>query len=146
MSLRRLCFLGGAPDKSFMKTPTESVVLIVDDDENVRDAIALIVAKRGYQILGATSGWEAIDILQEQPVDVVISDIHMDKGDGLELLEYLNMNSDMKPEVIMVTGNLMYTEENVALLGARTCLHKPFYGPTLVAEVDRAIGYQRTAA
>jgi len=69
--------------------PPVKTVLIVDDEANFREALAFLLKMEGYKILTAESGHSALKLLKERKVDVVVSDIRMPDGDGIELLRRL---------------------------------------------------------
>jgi ATP-dependent Lon protease len=78
-------------------------VLIVDDEEIARTNMIHILTKDGYICHGAGNGAEAMTILSEEEVDLVVTDLKMEQMDGLELLERVNQTRPDIP-VIMVTG------------------------------------------
>lgn len=61
------------------------VALIVDDDPLVRDVVAQILATPGYMVVTASDGYEAVRILAERHIDLMITDIRMPELDGIEL-------------------------------------------------------------
>jgi len=80
-----------------------SKVLIVEDDQDLRFSLAGIVRKEGYQVLDASSGAEAVDILGKQIVALVYLDIGLPDIDGIDLIRDIR---DVAPdaEIIMLTG------------------------------------------
>jgi DNA-binding NtrC family response regulator len=78
-------------------------LLVVDDDDITRESLGLALEQDGYEVTLASSGKEAINILKETPVDVLITDIKMKRTGGFELLEFV-MNYKQETAVIMVTG------------------------------------------
>ncbi len=81
----------------------EPRLLIVDDEEIARTNMQHVLRKDGYNCITASSGVEALEIFSKTDVDLVITDLKMDRMDGLELLGHI---TSMSPEVqvIMVTG------------------------------------------
>jgi ATP-dependent Lon protease len=78
-------------------------ILVVDDEQITRENIAHILVKENYQVQTAQDGKEAMEILSEYTCDLIITDMKMEKVDGLELLERVKQE---KPEVeiILITG------------------------------------------
>lgn len=118
-----------------------SRILIVDDDRFFRKVITKLLDKHGYDITSAGSGEEALEILESQAFDLMVSDINMTPMDGMELLErsreaYGGMG------VIMLTG---HDEIEVAVeamkKGAFDFLVKPFQMDELFATVQRSLKY-----
>jgi two-component system response regulator AtoC len=78
-------------------------LLIVDDEEVMRNVLARYFATRNYETVTASSGEEAVRIVDEQPVDAVLLDISMPGMGGLEALARINARRPDVP-VVMVTG------------------------------------------
>ena len=101
-------------------------VLAVDDDSGVRLLIADVLREARYRVLTASNGAEAVGILEAEPVDVLITDYHMPRMNGIELIRW---SQKRLPHVgtIMMTGD---TREGVATeavkSGAHRILLKPF--------------------
>lgn len=79
--------------------PTRHQVLIVDDEENVRRALKRSLRKEPYELLFAANAFEALDILELHPIDVVLSDHLMPRMTGLEFLTEVGK---CWPEVIRI--------------------------------------------
>ena len=79
-------------------------ILVVDDDSLIRDIIGMVLEEQGYVIQKAGNGAEAIIKHQEDPVDLIVSDMNMPEVDGLELIKSLRGKGDPVP-VIILTGN-----------------------------------------
>src|ERR1043166_3424972 len=62
-------------------------LLVVDDEENIVLTISEVLRLEGYEVDVAASGHEAVALLDEREYDLVLTDLHMDEGDGLSLLE-----------------------------------------------------------
>ena len=113
--------------------------LLVDDQEDVRDSIALALEDVGYRVTQAADGVEAMQLLENETYDVVLCDLNMPKMGGRSLLERVR---DQAPavRVIVMTG---YTaaEDVLVLLreGAVGVLMKPFEPELLLHEIARAL-------
>jgi len=103
-------------------------ILVVDDDEMVRDAIASALKRSGYSVLEAADGREAAARFKLEPVDLVITDILMPERDGLETIQSLSRGADSVP-IIAMTGlssrSSLYLEM-ARTFGAVRVLEKPF--------------------
>jgi len=111
-------------------------ILIVDDEQEICDAISRRLRFLNYQVDTAQNGHEALAYLGEKPFQVVVSDIIMPKMDGVELLRNVKNQYPMV-HVIMITGYV--TMENLLACmrhGADTCIFKPFEDTD---ELERAI-------
>jgi len=65
----------------------EDLILVVDDEEPVRDIVSKLVRHIGYPVLTAANGKEALDLLGKEPVTILITDIKMPEMDGFEFDE-----------------------------------------------------------
>lgn len=82
----------------------ENKILIVDDEEDVRDMLHLSLSAMGYDVLDAEDGMEALRIFKDAHPQIVLTDIKMPSMDGIELLKELK-REDPDAEVIMITGH-----------------------------------------
>jgi two-component system nitrogen regulation response regulator NtrX len=83
---------------------TESTVLIVDDEEGIRESLAGIFEDEGYVVLTAGSGEETLRVLKDQSPDVILLDVWLKGMDGIQTLKEIK---DQKPDlpVIMISGH-----------------------------------------
>lgn len=120
--------------------------LVVDDSALARSLIVSVIRKRlgGERILQASSGKEAILLLQEQAVDLIISDWNMEQIDGAELLEYVRGHQRLRhiPFIMVTTNNRQEFIVNAFRLGVSQYLVKPF----TPAELEQRIRAARHTA
>ena len=102
-------------------------ILLVDDSKTVRMLLGKILADGGYQVLEAADGKAAIQLLKLHSLDMIVTDIYMPDGDGIELLTAIRGMEKRPPIVAMSskTGD-MDMLHTAKLLGAVVTLHKPF--------------------
>jgi DNA-binding NtrC family response regulator len=100
-------------------------ILVVDDEEMLREAIVFDLRRRGCETLEAGDGKEAFEIVSKHKVDAVISDVRMPKGGGVELLERIRAAYPYWPVVLLVTGFADITEPEAIRKGAIGLLDKP---------------------
>lgn len=120
-------------------------VLIVDDSPVMRTFIRRIIALSGMEaaeLLEASNGLEALNLLQTQWVDVVLTDINMPVMDGAELMRRLAADETLKtlPVVVVSTDGTAHRVEQMLGLGARGYVKKPFQPETLREELERVLG------
>jgi DNA-binding response OmpR family regulator len=112
-------------------------VLIVDDEENIRDAIAYTLKREGFDVLMAATGHEAVDLARKLP-DVVLLDIMLPGIDGLEVLRRLRAESNVP--VLMISAKGDEIDRVVGLeIGADDYITKPFAMRELVARVRAVV-------
>jgi response regulator RpfG family c-di-GMP phosphodiesterase len=87
-----------------MNAVKERNILVVDDEEQVRDSLTAVLGREGYRIHQADSGERGLQVLKEQPIQLVISDHNMPGMNGVEFLKIIR---ERHPDVvrIMLTGD-----------------------------------------
>jgi len=120
------------------KTDDSIQVLVVDDEKNIRDGSERILTRRGFQVLQASTGAEALDILAEQIIPIVLLDLKMPGMDGMEVLARIR-ELDEPILVIVVTGfATVETAIEAMKQGAYDFIAKPFEPDQLRIVVNRA--------
>ncbi len=101
------------------------IVLVVDDEPLLRDAVRFEVEMLGCTVIEASSGHEAQRCLASQTIDLIISDVRMPDGDGIELLRYVTSNFPHIP-LLLMSGFADIALWDAYHLGAHALLSKPF--------------------
>ena len=118
-------------------------ILVVDDAPDTLEVVQRNLQARGYLVYTASAVAEAIRILEQTPVELVITDCKMPKVSGLELVKHVRENY-ANTEVVMITG---YPSIGGAVdavkMGAEDYLSKPFTDEELYAAVERALNNLR---
>ncbi|WP_020585727.1 HD domain-containing phosphohydrolase [Desulfobacter curvatus] len=118
-------------------------VLVVDDEKSILKLAQRLVLQEGYNCLVASNGLEAISVMEETVVDVVITDLAMPKMGGIELTKQIKEN--YSADVIMMTGyfrDLSY--ENAVTQGAKDFIQKPFSTKEFQIRLNRVIKERET--
>ena len=119
-------------------------LLVVDDEENIVLTISEVLRLEGYEVDVATSGDEAVRLLDEgAEFDLILTDLHMDEGDGLSLLEEVRRRSPLT--IVVVLTGFAAVESAIAALrhGAYDYLTKPCIIAELTHTVARGIEHRR---
>ncbi len=119
------------------------VILIVDDDRPVREALSVVVSSLGYHSLIAADGLEATEILKNNRCDIVLCDLVMPGMDGMALLKHI-LKHHFNTDVIVATGHskkIRYAD--VIRAGATDFIKKPIDQAELEAKLARAIRERR---
>ncbi|MDZ7343652.1 MAG: sigma-54 dependent transcriptional regulator [candidate division KSB1 bacterium] len=120
-------------------------ILVVDDEESIRESLEKVLSKAGYRTATASSGNEALALLAEQPADVVLADLKMPDGDGIELLKNVKKKY-ADTEVILLTGyGTIETAVEAMKEGAYDFITKPPKKAVILSAVERAIEHQNLA-
>jgi len=80
------------------------MILVVDDEQDVREIVAEIIAEMGFQVQSVDSGEEALNLMSKTPVDLVISDVKMDGMDGLSLARRIRDHFPHLPLALMTAS------------------------------------------
>ena len=115
------------------------VILIVDDDDALRNTIVFDFKRKGFNVLSADNGAAAFEVVKQNKIDLVLSDIRMPGGDGMSLLESIRKYNSKIPVVIFATGFADYTEDECISKGALKVLTKPFDRAVLLSSVMKAL-------
>ncbi len=119
-------------------------ILVVEDDRNMSIALASWLHRAGYRVTEAPDGETAIDLLEQQTFDVVLTDLIMGAINGMEVLQTANLQP-YRPEVIVLTGHGSL-ETSIAALRARAFdyLLKPCTADQVLACVEGAVQRRQT--
>lgn len=128
-----------------MRDRSKYTILVVDDEEDLRENIATLIEFSGYKVLTAAGGNEAIKIIKTQQINFVISDIRMPDGSGIELLKAITNKYPGVPVVVLVTGYSELSREEALGKGARDLLLKPIDIVQLESFIEEAIEKQESA-
>ena len=104
-------------------------IILVDDEEQVLKGLKIILRKSGYDVRIATNGFEALELQNEDPVGIIITDILMPGMDGIELISKLKSNyPDIKIIAMSGGGRVSSTDylEIAKKLNVSAVLNKPF--------------------
>ena len=110
-------------------------VLVVDDNEDMRAFMKIVLDEAGYETHLAADGRRALDSQREHPADVLITDIFMPESDGIELIEHFKSRFPRIKVVAMSGGGQVAKNDYLAVateLGALAVLQKPFDAATLL--------------
>ena len=117
-------------------------ILVIEDDEDVRNLLRDMLEEEGYDIVVAEDGHAGARIWREEAVDLVITDIFMPKKDGIEIIAELQLDYPDVKVVAISGGGRLDPDTYLAsaeLLGAISSLPKPFGRKELLREVRTAL-------
>ncbi len=114
-------------------------ILVVDDVESIRTSLSYMLNKKGYHVLTGSDGQEAIEIINRNNIDLVISDIAMPIINGLELVKLIKQLY-RPPEILLITGEpSLETATSAVRLGIFDYITKPLNYDALMTTVHRAL-------
>jgi two-component system response regulator AtoC len=106
--------------------PLKGSVLLVDDDPAVAKVLGALLVQAGLTVHTAKSGAEALELLRQKPIDVVVSDVRMPGMSGLELLAEVTRSGPEVPIVLMTAHGTVPMAVEAMKAGAADFILKPF--------------------
>ena len=100
-------------------------ILVVEDDKNLRKLIVTCLKRENYNTYEATNGLEALNVLDKQYIDLIVTDIMMPKMDGYELIRELREANYMVPILLVTAKSTLSDKKEGFLLGADDYMVKP---------------------
>jgi len=125
--------MDSCPHEDLETRPT-ATVLVVDDEPAIREVIATLLEDEGYLVRHAKDGLEALDAINGDRIDLIVSDVVMPRLDGASLVRKLRLRGHLTPVVLM---SAVYAD--VDLPGVRF-VPKPFEIDRLLGTVASALG------
>jgi len=117
-------------------------ILVIEDDQDMCDMLAVGLGRRGYTVSAFTSGQEGLSAVQSQLIDVVLADINLPDKNGLEICNSIATNQPDIPVVIMTAFGSMDTAIAAIRAGAYDFVTKPLDMDMLALSLDRAVRYR----
>jgi CheY-like chemotaxis protein len=113
-------------------------ILVVEDDETVRDAVSMMLERAGYEVTQAENGLVAAGLIQDWTPDLVITDVFMPDGDGIEMLTLIRNRLPTLPVIAISGGSPTLRLDYLRVaddLGAAATLQKPFDAEVFLSTV-----------
>ncbi|MEJ2656238.1 MAG: response regulator [Desulfobacterales bacterium] len=117
-------------------------ILIIDDEAMMRDLLVQILGREGHETVTASSGRDGIKIHQENPADLIITDIIMPDKEGIETIMELRRNFRDVKIIAMSGGGRIDSETYLHIaktIGAIKTIAKPFYRKELLEKVQELL-------
>src|SRR5712691_3501989 len=130
-----------------METQTKTVfsptLLIVDDNETILDLLELLLSNHGLHVLRAQNGDQCLEIVQRQPVDLVILDVMMPGMDGIKVTAELKRILPSLPIILVTAKDDLATRAAAMALGVSEFVSKPIYKRDLLQRVQIQISIRQ---
>ena len=118
-------------------------ILVVDDEQSMRELLAIMLRKEGYEVLTADSRAQAAAAFARGPVDLVVTDVRLPDGDGIEVLRHVKAASPETVVIVMTAFGTTETAVAARKLGAEAYVLKPFDVDELRIAVRDALAHKR---
>lgn len=122
-----------------MIDPKNHTVLIVDDEEHIRNILSEDLEDEGFQTLTASSGNKALEIVRNSKVDIIVSDIRMDDGNGVQLLDAVKEIDPGRPVLLFITAFADISIPDAYDKGADGIFTKPVKSAHLIKSITNAL-------
>ena len=119
----------------------KKMILVADDSPTIRKFVAFSLTMKGYGIVTASDGMEALEKLPQEKVDLIITDLNMPNVDGYELVRSVRSSDEYREIPIIILSSLDKQEEIELGIkaGANSYLVKPFDPKRVLYEVSKYI-------
>lgn len=101
-------------------------IIVVDDEQSLRQVLELVFREEGYAVRTAFNGVQALEMLEAEPADVILTDVRMPDMDGIELLRNVRERNPDVGVVLMTAHSSVETARDAFKLGADDFIEKPF--------------------
>lgn len=112
----------------------EDLVLVVDDDKNIRELITIILKNQNINVICASNGLEALELIKNNKIDLIILDVMMPKMNGI--VTCMNIRKELKMPIIILSAKVDEADQILGLtIGADDYIPKPFNKMLFIAKV-----------
>jgi two-component system response regulator HydG len=122
-----------------------SQILVIDDNQTMREGMAVIIAKMGHKVFSAANGPEGLQILELNPIDAVLTDLRMEDMDGLKVLEEVKERSPDTVVMLITAYGTIETAVQAMRTGAFDFITKPFSQDELRFRIEKALDHRQLA-
>ncbi len=125
-----------------MTQETNRRVVYIEDDQEMIDLVVLILSRRGFQVKGAQGGRKGLDLIFQEPPDLILLDLMMPGMDGWEVYQQLKANEKTRSiPVIVITAKAQAIDRVLGLHIAKVddYVSKPFRPQELLDSIERVL-------
>lgn len=126
-----------------MNDKGKNTLLIVDDDPYVLESISTLLKEYGYTVFTSPNAGDAMKLVEENPFDVVLTDIKMPQVTGIELLQNIHAYNQQVPVILMTAFAELDVAVDAVKRGAFDFITKPYNPDYLLHSVEKAVKYTR---
>jgi DNA-binding NtrC family response regulator len=118
-------------------------ILVVDDEEIIRDVLAKLLGDEGYRVDFATNGAQAVELVRERDYGAILLDLMMPDMDGLQVLEEFKKEEEVPATIVLTAYASIDRAVKATKLGAFDFITKPFKNEEILLAVQHALEHQR---
>jgi len=101
-------------------------ILVIDDEQGIRDLLDMLLRRKGYDVVLAESGRQGLELFRRERPDVIVLDLKMPEMDGLTVLRQIKNLDPGKPVIILTGAGTAEAEQQVRALGVTEYVEKEF--------------------
>ena len=101
-------------------------ILVIDDEQGIRDLLDTLLRRKGYDVVLAESGQKGLELFRRERPDVIVLDLKMPGMDGLTVLQQVHSLDPGKPVIILTGAGTAEAEQQVRALGVTEYVEKEF--------------------
>jgi two-component system chemotaxis response regulator CheY len=116
-------------------------ILVVDDSESIREIVSFTLENEGYRVLIGKDGKDALKYLDEGPIDLILTDLHMPEMNGIEFIKSVRGNAEYKttPILFLTTESQTVKKMEAREAGATGWIIKPFVPAKLLEAINKVM-------
>jgi len=116
-------------------------ILIVDDSESIREIVSFTLENEGYNVLVGEDGQDALKHLNDKPIDLILTDLHMPVMNGIEFIKTVRANKNYKnvPILFLTTESQTAKKMEAKEAGATGWIIKPFVPAKLIEAINKVM-------
>ncbi len=130
--------------RKIVKNNSSKIILLADDDENLRRVLEFQLTEAGYLVSAAQDGAAALEIFSNNDFNCVVTDLRMPKLSGLELLEKIKIANAEIPVIVITAFGEVETAVTAMKAGAFDYINKPFNRDEILLTLERALSFSET--
>ncbi|MBN2521224.1 MAG: response regulator [Bacteroidales bacterium] len=119
----------------------DKTILVVDDSESIREVVKFTLENNGYQVLLGTDGADALDFFDGRGIDLIITDLHMPKMNGIEFIKEVRKKNEYTgiPILFLTTESQLSKKIEAKQAGATGWIVKPFVPEKLISALGKVM-------
>ena len=119
----------------------DKTILVVDDSESIREVVKFTLENNGYQVLLGTDGTDALDFFDGRGIDLIITDLHMPKMNGIEFIKEVRKRNEYTgiPILFLTTESQLSKKIEAKEAGATGWIVKPFVPEKLINALGKVM-------
>ncbi len=119
----------------------DKTILVVDDSESIREVVKFTLENNGYQVLLGTDGTDALDFFDGRGIDLIITDLHMPKMNGIEFIKEVRKKNEYTgiPILFLTTESQLSKKIEAKEAGATGWIVKPFVPEKLISALGKVM-------